>query len=150
MLLGARIVIIVPHSTNINEHLLATQIPRRVSSSWYALCLRYANSPFRFANESSSPLTVAKNKGHPQGMSLFFGAGRGIRFSLLLGHARGKTTLSCFLTLSRRFATRAFWANGFQDFPRNPTLTQNNRKYQTLENAKNPNVASHIIYQIIR
>ena len=43
------------------------------------------------------------------------GGGRGIRFSLLLGHARGKTTLSCFLTLSRRFATRAFWANGFQE-----------------------------------
>ena len=42
------------------------------------------------------------------------GGGRGLRFSLLLGHARGKTTLSCFLTLSRRFATRAFWANGFQ------------------------------------
>ena len=27
---------------------------------------------------------------------------------------KNKTTLSCFLTLSRRFATRAFWANGFQ------------------------------------
>ena len=27
--------------------------------------------------------------------------------SLWLGHARGKTTLSCFLTLSRRFATRS-------------------------------------------
>ena len=51
---------------------------------------------------------------------------------------KNKTTLSCFLTLSRRFATRAFWENGFQDFPRNPTLTQNNRKYQTVENAENP------------
>ena len=28
--------------------------------------------------------------------------------------------------------------NGFQDFFRNPTLTQNNRKYQTVENAENP------------
>ena len=27
---------------------------------------------------------------------------------------------------------------GFQDFLRNPTLTQNNRKYQTIENAENP------------
>ena len=26
-------------------------------------------------------------------------------FSRRFGHARGKTTLSCFLTLSRRFAT---------------------------------------------
>ena len=31
--------------------------------------------------------------------------------------------------------------NGFQDFLRNPTLTQNNRKYQTVENAENPDVA---------
>ena len=29
-------------------------------------------------------------------------------------------------------------ANGFQDFLTNPTLTQNNRKYQTTENAENP------------
>ena len=29
--------------------------------------------------------------------------------SLWFGHARGKTTLSCFLTLSRRFATRSAW-----------------------------------------
>ena len=29
-------------------------------------------------------------------------------------------------------------SNGFQDFFRNPTLTQNNRKYQTVENAENP------------
>ena len=28
-------------------------------------------------------------------------------FSLRLGHARGKTTLSCFLILSRRFTTRS-------------------------------------------
>ncbi len=32
-------------------------------------------------------------------------------------------------------------SNGFQDFPRNPTLTQNNRKYQTVENAENPDVS---------
>ena len=31
--------------------------------------------------------------------------------------------------------------NGFQDFLRFPTLTQNNRKYQTIENAENPDVA---------
>ena len=33
---------------------------------------------------------------------------------------------------------RGFWQNGFQDFLTNPTLTQNNRKYQTIENAENP------------
>ena len=31
--------------------------------------------------------------------------------------------------------------NGFQDFFRNPTLTQNNRKYQTVENAETPDVS---------
>ena len=30
--------------------------------------------------------------------------------SLRFGHARGKTTLSCFLTLSRRFATPMAYA----------------------------------------
>ena len=49
--------------------------------------------------------------------SIFFGGGKGIR--TLVG--------GC--------------PNGFQDFPRNPTLTQNNRKYQTIENAENPDVA---------
>ena len=29
-------------------------------------------------------------------------------------------------------------SNGFQDFLTNPKLTQNNRKYQTVENAENP------------
>ena len=33
---------------------------------------------------------------------------------------------------------RGFWPNGFQDFLRFPTLPQNNRKYQTIENAENP------------
>ena len=33
---------------------------------------------------------------------------------------------------------RGFWPNGFQDFLRKPTLTKNNRKYQTVENAENP------------
>ena len=33
---------------------------------------------------------------------------------------------------------RGFWPNGFQDFLTNPTLTQNNRKYQTIENAESP------------
>ena len=32
-------------------------------------------------------------------------------------------------------------ANGFQDFLTNPTLPQNNRKYQTIENAENPVVS---------
>ena len=32
---------------------------------------------------------------------------RASSFSLRLGHARGKTTLSCFLILSRRFTTRS-------------------------------------------
>ena len=32
-------------------------------------------------------------------------------------------------------------SNGFQDFLTNPTLTKNNRKYQTVENAENPDVA---------
>ena len=32
-------------------------------------------------------------------------------------------------------------ANGFQDFLTNPTLTQINRKYQTVENAETPDVA---------
>ena len=31
--------------------------------------------------------------------------------------------------------------NGFQDFLINPTLPQNNRKYQTIENAENQDVA---------
>ena len=31
--------------------------------------------------------------------------------------------------------------NGFQDFLKNPTLPQNNRKYQTIENAENPDVS---------
>ena len=31
-----------------------------------------------------------------------------------------------------------FHPNGFQDFLRNTTLPQNNRKYQTIENAENP------------
>ena len=53
----------------------------------------------------------------------------GIRFSLLLGHARGKTTLSCFLTLSRRFATRAFWANGFQGIIHCRILEEINGRY---------------------
>ena len=79
------------YGINLSLYLLVTQIPRRVSSSRYAPCLRYANSPFRFANESSSPLTVAKNKGHPQGVSLFFGAGRGIRTPVPFGQTVFKT-----------------------------------------------------------
>ena len=40
------------------------------------------------------------------------------KVSLRFGHARGKTTLSCFLTLSRRFATsrlRGYAAYGYTD-----------------------------------
>ena len=33
---------------------------------------------------------------------------------------------------------RGFWPNGFQDFLTNLTLPQNNRKYQTIENAEKP------------
>ena len=71
--------------------------------------------------------------------------------SLRFGHARGKTTFSCFLALSRRFATRStaqmrtsvrITSNGFQDFPQNPTLPQNKRKYQMIENAENPVIYS--------
>ena len=76
---------------NLSRHLLATQIPRKLCASRFALCLRYANSPFRKAKGSSSPLTVAKNKGHPQRVSLFFWRRK------------------------RDSNPRAFWANGFQD-----------------------------------
>ena len=37
------------------------------------------------------PLTVAKNKGHPHGVSLFFGAGRGIRTPVPFGQTVFKT-----------------------------------------------------------
>ena len=37
------------------------------------------------------PLTVAKNKGPPQGVSLFFGAGRGIRTPVAFGLTVFKT-----------------------------------------------------------
>ena len=47
-------------------------------------------------------------------LRLFFGGGSGIRT-----HVGGRP-------------------NGFQDFSTNPTLPQNNRKYQTIENAENP------------
>ena len=46
--------------------------------------------------------------------------------------------LGFFWRRKRDSNPRGFWPNGFQDFPRNPTLTQNNRKYQTVENAENP------------
>ena len=39
-----------------------------------------------------------------------------IQFSLRLGHAQGKTTLSCFLTPSRRFATLKTIINRFYLF----------------------------------
>ena len=58
------------------------------------------------------PHTQCK-KGH-QKVSSCIGGGRGIRTPV------------------------GFHPNGFQDFFRNPTLTQNNRKYQTVENAENP------------
>ena len=56
-------------------------------------------------------------QGTPNGVPCLLGGGRGIRT-----HAPVK-------------------ANGFQDFLTNPTLTKNNRRYQTVENAENPDVA---------
>ena len=51
-------------------------------------------------------------------------------------------TLDVQLSLSwrrkRDSNPRGFWPNGFQDFLTNPTLPQNNRKYQMIENAENP------------
>ena len=41
---------------------------------------------------------------------IFFAPPLASKVSLRLGHARGKTTLSCFLTLSRRFATPMAYA----------------------------------------
>ena len=48
--------------------------------------------------------------------------------------------MDCFLFWRRKRDSnpRGFWPNGFQDFLTNPTLPQNNRKYQTIENAENP------------
>ena len=55
-----------------------------------------------------------KNKKHPPGVFFAFGGEEGIR--TLVGLP----------------------PNGFQDFLTNPTFTQNNRKYPTIENAENP------------
>ena len=41
-------------------------------------------------------------------------------------------------TKPQGFGLDFFWPNSFQDFLTNPTLPQNNRKYQTIENAENP------------
>ena len=60
------------------------------------------------------PSDCAKHKRKVCDLPFVFGGGRGIRTPVGLP------------------------PNGFQDFLRNPTLTQNNRKYQTIENAENP------------
>ena len=59
-------------------------------------------------------LSLSKHKSTTFVVLLCFGGGRGIRTPVGLP------------------------PNGFQDFLTNPTLTQNNRKYQTIENAENP------------
>ena len=61
--------------------------------------------------------------------------------SCLCKQSKKDTRLSVFFNCWRRgwdSNPRGFWPNGFQDFLRNPTLPQNNRKYQTIENAENP------------
>ena len=69
----------------------------------HALCLKsklfdlrvgYANPILRLGESQRGvrePLTVAKNKGHSQGVSLFFGAGRGIRTPVAFGLTVFKT-----------------------------------------------------------
>ena len=125
--------LIVPRSTDLRLVLLATQIPRVLSTSNFGLCLRYAAygytdavssvmcrvrpthscSLVRFANKVSPLPLCQKRRGlHKEVLKGgVFAARRFIapplvsKVSLRFGHARGKTTLSCFLTLSRRYAT---------------------------------------------
>ena len=55
--------------------------------------------------------------------------------SLRFGHAQGKTTLSCFLTLSRRFATIFGWdmRSGFDELALiEPLLTGLHNTMQTI------------------
>ena len=60
----------------------------RLKSELFDLRVGYANPILRLGESQRGvrePLTVAKNKGHPQGVSLFFGAGRGIRTPVPFG-----------------------------------------------------------------
>ena len=72
---------------------------------------------------------------------------RGVRILSYRSQRNKKTTelfgLGCpFIWRRLRDSNpRGFWPNGFQDFLINPTLPQNNRKYQTIENAENLDVA---------
>ena len=66
----------------------------RLNSELFDLRVGYANPILRLGESQRGvrePLTVAKNKGHPQGVSLFFWRRK------------------------RDSNPRAFWANGFQD-----------------------------------
>ena len=67
------------------------------------------NEAFATGKHHSKSALLSKDKS-----ALFVGGGRGIRTPVGLP------------------------LNGFQDFLRIPTLPQNNRKYQTIENAENP------------
>ena len=64
MLLGESYEIIVPLYTEGCFVRLATQIPRVLCGSRFALCRRYAKPSFRCANEASSLLGVKKMQSH--------------------------------------------------------------------------------------
>ena len=68
--------------------------PLRLKSELFDLRVGYANPILRLGESQRGvrePLTVAKNKGHPQGVSLFFWRRK------------------------RDSNPRGFWPNGFQD-----------------------------------
>ena len=68
--------------------------PLRLKSELFDLRVGYANPILRLEESQRDvrePLTVAKNKGHPHGVSLFFGAGRGIRTPVAFGLTVFKT-----------------------------------------------------------
>ena len=58
-----------------------------------------------YPGSSSRLLAAARSPSRKNSYQLFFYTLRPLRYSLRLGHTRGKTTLSCFLTPSCRFAT---------------------------------------------
>ena len=67
-----------------------------LKSELFDLRVEYANPILRLGKSQRGvrePLTEAKNKGHPHGVSLFFGAGRGIRTPVPFGQTVFKT---CF------------------------------------------------------
>ena len=90
---------------------------------WCDVCpmCRQAHIIRRSRHHWRKPTSCAEGKHHSKNAPLsvdksafFVGGGRGIRTPVGLP------------------------PNGFQDFLKKPTLTQNNRKYQTVENAENP------------